>query len=185
LEYRGHLEDADWLPMPLESLKKLVDSTAYSNTLVISKWLNINPLDNPREDGIRYLSVSVRPQPKGLELRGYERLYPVNLSTYHNDSPAPDEHRLNLSTDGRKILVQQVRDTAISSLDSLDLAPMLLQLRGKTTEYVLNLNPEDAWYELRGQQRNYRLLLSDLYIEEEKGVLRANNLGGYLLLKTK
>lgn len=179
LDRRGYLEQADWLPMSLDSLQKV--TTAYSNSGRIMNWLGLQSDATPESSA---LSIQGNQNYGATDIRGFTKCYPISLSGYRDAKP-PAGYYFERSKDGQKIIWFQIKDGATSAVDSFDLKPVMSNWRNQSQDSFLELSPEASIFDLSGSKGSLRIRVTDAQIEEKKGAFQVNYLNGQLFLKER
>lgn len=179
LDRRGHLESADWLPMPLDSIQNI--TTAYTNSGRIMNWLGLQSDAAPEKSA---LSIQGNQNYGPTDIRGYTKCYPLSLSGYRDAKP-PAGYYFERSSDGQKIIWREVKGQKTSAIDSFDLKPVMAIWRNQSQDSFLDLSPEASIFDLSSAKGSLRIRVTDAQIEEVKGAFQVNYLNGQLFLKER
>ncbi|MCC6282577.1 MAG: DUF4153 domain-containing protein [Saprospiraceae bacterium] len=179
LDRRGHLEHADWLPMPLDSFQHI--TTSYTNAGRIMDWLG---LKGESVSETYTLNIQGYQNYGPTDIRGFTQYYPISLTGYR-EARAISGYYFERSADGRKIIWLQVKNQNTSAVDSFDLKPVMTSWRNQAPGNYLELTPETATLNLSGAKGSLRIRVADAQIEEVKGALQVNYLNGQLFLKER
>lgn len=179
-ERRGLLEDATWLPMPIDSFPSV--STAYFQHERVARWLGFRSVDAQEVT----IYVSEENSYNKMDIRGYSQYFP--LYTEHLRSNTPENGPFFLtSTDGKKLVWMEAKNNAVTALDSFYLLPTLQSWVSRTTDDVtsLVLTERENAIDLSSRKASIRVRVNHAQVHKDSSGLRLNYLNGQLFLKEK
>lgn len=177
---RGLLEEAAWLPMPIDSFPSV--ATAYFQSERMTRWLGFRSVDAQEVT----IYVSEENSYNKMDIRGYSQYFP--LYTEHLRSNTPENGPFFLtSTDGKKLVWMEAKNNAVTALDSFYLLPTLQSWVSRTTDDVtsLVLTERENAIDLSSRKASIRVRVNHAQVHKDSSGLRLNYLNGQLFLKEK
>lgn len=179
-ERRGLLEDAAWLPMPIDSFPSV--STAYFQHERVARWLGFRSAVAQEI----LINISDEDQQSKTEIGGYSRHFPLYTERAQNNEPENGQF-FKASTDGKKLVWLLAKNGTATPLDSFYLLPTLQSWANRVTDDVtsLQLKEPDNTIDLATRKASVRIRVNNAQVLKDSSGLRLNYLNGQLFLKEK
>ena len=177
---RGLLEDAVWLPMPLDSFP--ADNMSYFGSSKVSRWLGLRSASYSETQ----YYINSADEPGKTDIRGYTAYYPLYTERFSGRAPE-NGFFFNVSTDRKKLLWQQAINNVATPVDSFYLLPTLQNWVSKTTDDVtsLQLTDETRIIDLTSRKASIRIQVDNAQVIKDSIGLHLNYLNGQLFMKEK
>lgn len=168
------------LPTPLDS-----NLLEYGNLLF---WLNI---DSSKEVGMEQtLSLSYNNQRfEKIDIRGFDLLFPVELSDISRDFPVMDGHFFRLSENRMSLEWHEIKNEKNTLIAVFDLSPTLQQFRkkmnaGESYTYT-QMNADERLVNFSHSRGAIRLVINEVQLQTQNDELDLTHIFGWILLKVK